>query len=307
MDKDFKLVPASNVHQSSILPQRQHNEELSHSVKKLGIQQPVIVRSIPGKTGEYEVIDGRGRRESVKDNEQILVDVRCDVTDSDAFEISHATFQRRDRTAYETALFYAAWLKALEKDQGPAEGLQQKLASLANLHESSLSQYLAINGLFEKLRTIVPNEPFNKLKTWNVNKLYKLSELSDDPHLADVAQLFELKFDVSIDEIEEAVNSYLGKDRAQELWPDGLDLTSESEEPQTPLGPPSASPSSESSRVCLRNAKKVGSLATETHNILDGLVQELVQNAEQFSSSEICRYSAASSTHFGNSKDTPPT
>ena len=104
MQREFKLVYARNLHQSTILPQREHNQELIESVKKVGIQTPLIVRLVEGKPGEYEIIDGGLRSAELRDDDQVLVDVRSDVKDSELFKISDATFKRKDRTAYEISI-----------------------------------------------------------------------------------------------------------------------------------------------------------------------------------------------------------
>jgi len=287
MKGEIKSVPARDIHQSSVLPSREHNTELSESVKKMGIQQPIIVRPIPEKPNEYEIIDGSGRREALKGDEQTLVDVRYDVKDSELFKISDATFTRKERTAYETAQFYAAWFKTLTKETGSIEGVQQKLAEQANLSESSLSQYIAIARLFDKLKEVAPKEQFNTLRTWSVNKLYKLSELIDDNRLIDVARLFELKFETPIEEIEDTVSCYKGVKQPEETMPDQQEPVSGQAEPSIPNLHPATAFSDESKKICLRNLKRVGSLATETHDMLNTLVQELLRDTDRYSSVEI--------------------
>ncbi len=207
MQKELKTVPANKIHQSAILPPREHGTEISDSVKKTGLQTAIIVRLIQQKPDEYEVIDGSGRLEALRGDDEVLVDVRC-VTDAQVFAISNSTFQRKDRTAYEVSQFYAAWLKVLEKEKGQVEGLQQELADQANLSESSLSQFIAIARLFDKLQQVAPKEPFEKLKTWSINKLYKLSELVDDDRLIDAARFFDMKFETSPEEVAESVADY---------------------------------------------------------------------------------------------------
>lgn len=104
MQREFKWVYARNLHQSTILPQREHNPELTESVKKLGVQTPLIVRRIEVKPGEFEIIDGGLRKGELHGDDQVLVDVRSDVKDSELFRISEATFKRRDRSAYEISI-----------------------------------------------------------------------------------------------------------------------------------------------------------------------------------------------------------
>jgi hypothetical protein len=67
--QEFKSVPIKKVHPSTILPPRSYNSDLAESVKRYGIQQPLIVRPIVDKPREYEFIDGYGRFASVKDEQ----------------------------------------------------------------------------------------------------------------------------------------------------------------------------------------------------------------------------------------------
>jgi len=253
----------------------------------VGIQQPIIVRPIPGTQDEYEIIDGRGRRESLSDNELLPIDIRRDITDSEVFLISQSTFQRKDRTAYETALFYAAWLKTLERETNSAEGLQQKLAEKTNLSEASVSQYLTIAGLFEKLQEIAPKEQFSNLKTWSINKLYKLSELTDDPRLLDLARLYEQKFETPIEEVISDVDSYRGTNQTQEPPFDQQNAKPETDRSSLPNEQQLTTPSDESRKIFLKSAKKVESLAAENHEMLFALVQEFTENPDRRYSTDV--------------------
>lgn len=233
------------------------------------------------------MVDGLGRLDPLRDDDQILVDVRYDTTDSELFKISNATFSRKDRTAYESALFYDAWFETLTREEGSTEGLQQKLAEQANVSESSLSQYIAIARLFNKLQQVAPKEQFSTLKTWSINKLYKLSELTDDNRLIDVAGYFELKLETSIEEIEDTVNRYRGVKQLEEMMLDQQEPVSGQAEPSVSITHPATAFIDESKKICLRNVKRVSSLATETHDMLSTLVQELLQGTDRYSSAEI--------------------
>jgi ParB/RepB/Spo0J family partition protein len=281
MDKNLRLVPARSVHLSSVLPTRQHGEELSNSVKQIGIQVPIIVRCVAGKTDEFEIVDGAGRCEALKDDEQILVDIRADLKDSDVFKISDATFSRKERAPYEIAQFYKAWLKTIEKEEGTAEASQQKLATRANLSESSLSQHLAIARLFQKLQETAPEEQFSKLKTWSINKLYKLSELTDDSRLLDLARLYEQKFETPIEEVTSDVDSYRGTKQTQESSFDQQNAKPETDRSSLPSEQQLTTSSDESRKIFLKSAKKVESLAAENHEILYAIVQEFIENPDR--------------------------
>jgi hypothetical protein len=287
MQREFKLVAVRDLNPSTVLPPREHSPEISESVKKIGVQQPPIVRPIAGKPGEYEIIDGHIRVDKLKPDDQILVDIRYDVNDLELVKISAASFLRKERTAYEVSQFLAAGLKTLEKEEGAVEvkGLHQKLANLANLGESSLSQFLAIAGLFQKLQELAPQEQFSNLRTWSINKLFKLSTLVDDPSVLDVAQQFDLKSEVQMEDVENVVNDY--KEREMEALEAQIRSGLEPEQSQMAPEPFSATSSDCSKRICLKNAKKVGSLVSETHETLNAAVQQLTQDADRFSTTEI--------------------
>jgi hypothetical protein len=180
------------------------------------------------------------------------------------------------------SLFFLAWLITLEKELGTAEGIQQKLAIQANLSESSLSQYLCIARLFEKLKEVAPEEPFSKLKTWGVNMLYNLSELTNHAELKYVALSFETKFEVSAEEVRDTVHRLTDPTKDDFM----LGEPCSDHKPDLPL-PSVERPSELSKTLCLKSAKKVDSLATETQRLLNTLVQELVRDADRFSSYQV--------------------
>lgn len=284
-DREFKLVPARNIYPSSLLPLRDYGLELAVSVDKVGIQQPLIVRALPGKSDEYETIDGHGRLALLKDDKEVLVDIRYNIKDPEVFKISEATFQRKDRSAYERALFYAEWMKTLKNEKGTDEGIQALLARETNLSEGAISQYIAIYTLFSKLESLAPDEKFNALKTWSVNKLYKLSELAEDPSLPEVAKEFEKKDEFSIEDIEEVVDERVPRRNEIQEMLDSLETGTQSDATSTDV--PRQDVQAKTKNDCVKCAKRVSSLATETHQRLNTLVQEILINADEFSSNEI--------------------
>jgi hypothetical protein len=287
MGHEFKTAPASSIHHSPIIPHREHGEDLMDTVKRLGVQQPLIVRSITGKPDEFEMIDGQGRLDALNEDEQVVIDVRHDLKDSEAFGVADATFHRKERTAFETSVFLSAWLRALEKEEGTVDGIQQQLATEANLSESSLSQYLSIANMFEKLRTITPKEQFSQLKTWSINKLYKLAELTEDDRLLNLVNYFEMKADVSVEEVQDSVNALVHAEEMPQSLSEESNPTSQNGVSGMYPQSPSTILHGESKKLFLKNARKVGLLAEETNTSLNGLVQELVQNVDSFSSGEL--------------------
>jgi ParB/RepB/Spo0J family partition protein len=264
----FELVSVSKIHESSILPPRKHAPEIAQSVKAYGIEQPLIVRSLTEKSDEYELIDGRARFEGLKEDEFVLVDIRREVKDSDVFLTSEQTYQRTERAAYEKAQFYKGWERALGREKGCGMGTQASLALEAGLSESLISQYLAINSLFEKLDSLAPNEEFNALKSWSVNRLYELSELTECENLLEVARDFERRGEVSLKEVQRVVDQNSVSTKALALLNEGQNEVVQSERGR-------------------KLAEEVNSLATETHQILISLVGEMLVKVNHFSSTEI--------------------
>jgi ParB/RepB/Spo0J family partition protein len=266
--KRFVLIPVCKIHQSSVLPSRRHAPEIAQSVSTFGIEQPLIVRSIPGKAGEYELVDGHARLDGLKPDELVPVDVRSEVKDSEVFAISDRTFHRTDRSAYEKAQFYKQWGSALERENGDNRGVQAMLAQKTGSSESLISQYGSISGLFEKLESLTPNEEFNALKSWSVNRLYELSELIECENLLEVAREFERKREVSLKEVQRVVTQNSVSRKILALLDEDQGEVVQSER----------------GRLL---AEEVNSLATETHQMLISLVGEMIVKVNHFSSTEI--------------------
>lgn len=114
----FTRAKAKNIHISSVLPPRTHASDIAESVKSAGSQQPLIVRSVEGHPDEYELVDGHGRLEAIDRERDVLVDVRSGLSDVDCFKVAEATSKRTQRTAYENARFYAAYVDTMKKAKG---------------------------------------------------------------------------------------------------------------------------------------------------------------------------------------------
>jgi ParB-like chromosome segregation protein Spo0J len=271
-ERVLKWVRAGKIHRSTVLPPRVHGLELAASVEEVGILQPLLVRSIPGKTDEFEVVDGLGRLLSVKDEQiEVLVDVISCVKGSDVFGKSEATFQRTDRSAYEKCLFYAAWARELENEMGKSDGVQASLAREAHLSEGAISQYITIDNLFAKLESLAPGEEFDALKTWGVNKLFRLSQLVECERLLEIAREFEATGEVSIEEVERVVSENRPLSRAlAALDEDQHETTNETQSKRAQL-----------------LVEEVNSLATETHQLLSTIAEELLANVDAFSTAEV--------------------
>jgi ElaB/YqjD/DUF883 family membrane-anchored ribosome-binding protein len=270
--REFKLVPIGKVHPSPILPPRRYNPNLAESVKTYGIQESLIVRRLVDKPDEYDVMNGNGRLKAAKDEQtEVFVDIRDCPRDSDVFRTSESTFCRTDRSPYDKSNFYAAWATTLEKEMGKSDGVQASLAREARLSESAISQYITIHGLFVKLESLAPGEEFNALKTWGINKLFRFSQLVECERLLEIAREFEAKGEVSIEEVERVVSE------------------------NRPISPALAALDEDQHETAneaqLKRAQKlveeVNSLATETHQLLSTIAEELLANVDEFSTAEV--------------------
>jgi len=194
---------------SSVLPRRTHDPELAESVGAMGVQTHLIARPNPSDPSKYELIDGAGRIENLHPTTEVWLDVRDNVTDADVCQISASTFKRSQRSAYENALFYAAYVDVVKRESGE-KGAFSKVSTDAIISESELSQYLAVKELFDKLAQLSPNAEFQKLKCMGLNKLYELSKFRDDARLLDAVQQVEDNADyLTAEGIAEIVNNAL--------------------------------------------------------------------------------------------------
>jgi hypothetical protein len=171
------------------MPKRTYDKKSTDSVKKDGVQQPLIVRPHRSISGKYEIIDGNMRYQVLNDEDQVWVDVRNNTDDCDLFRLSHLTFFRKQRSTYDRAAFFTCWVKR-ELVKSGKKGAQARVARAAHLTEGEISQYLAICRMFNKLR-LQPGSTaldFNALKVQGINKLYELSRLTETPLLLETAQ-----------------------------------------------------------------------------------------------------------------------
>ena len=210
---EIKKVRVTLVHPSTILPKRQRSHEVMESVKRDGIQQPIIVRPHPTNPNEYEVVDGDTRRFALVERPdmrlyhdetepEIMVDVRYALSDVDVFKLSNTMHKRKERNTYEQAEFYVKWIEAKAKELGKEEGALTELAkeliteepdsptysSELNSKQSLLSQYVKVYELFKMLETLEQKYPdkfkeidLNALKPIGLTRLYTLTKLMDNP------------------------------------------------------------------------------------------------------------------------------
>lgn len=186
--RKFERVLARKLRFSNILPGRScYDDDIFKSMKRDGVQQPLIVRPHPNIPEEYEIIDGFMRYWTFKPDDLVLVDVRYGVEDPEVFKISDITFRRKQRTTYQRAEFFASWVR-VESKHGK-RGAQARVAEQARLTEGEVSQYLAICRMFTNLKDMIgqTSKTFNALKNQGINKLYELSRLIRTPVFLKVA------------------------------------------------------------------------------------------------------------------------
>jgi len=218
--REIKLVNATLVHPSTILPKREVGFDVMDSVKRDGVQQPIIVRPHPDRDGEYEIIDGYNRWYGLIGKPdinyyapgrepEVWVDIRYGLTDAEVFKLSNTMHKRKERNTYEQAEFYVKWIEAKAKELGKEEGALTEVAkelitidpaktdspvyeliysSELNSKQSLLSQYVKVYELFKMLETLEQKYPdkfkeidLNALKPIGLTRLYTLTKLMDNP------------------------------------------------------------------------------------------------------------------------------
>lgn len=185
--RKIKQVYGRQLVLSTILPLRDVSDEIVESVRAEGQEQALIVRPHPTIPNKYEVIDGNIRlRGGFRPNQRVLVDIRQNVADKDVFTISERTFKRRDRTAYEKAMFYKKWVDTIG-----GTGAQREVASLSKLSEPTISQYVKIAELFEKQENLGV-ENFIAIKFLSKDKLYATAQNTEDFTKEDFERLNQL-------------------------------------------------------------------------------------------------------------------
>jgi hypothetical protein len=281
-NRKFDLIPASKIHASSVLPQRKHGSEVADSVRSVGVQQPLIVRPLPDNSGEFELIDGSARLSCLKDDELVPAEIRFDVTkSSDVFRLSETTFRREGRTAFETSTFYFQWMEAIRAETGLQTGLQTVLAQAAGLSEGAIAQYLSIARVFKKLAEQAPTEEFSALKNQSMAKLYKISEIIENPALLETVRQMEGKPEVLLEEVAMIVDQVKLAASESQVNPN------ETQTNQTALM--TTENQIDNSRDWTRSAKKIESLLAETNQTLTSIANEAANNSERFSTNEALR------------------
>jgi len=248
---EIKKVGITLIHPSTILPKRERSHEVMESVRRDGMQQPIIVRPHPTIPNEYEVVDGDTRRFALVEKPdirlyhdetepEILVDIRYGLTDADAFKLSNIMHKRKERNTYEQAEFYVKWIEAKAKELGKEEGALTEVAKeliddvdsdhpiypeVLNSKQSLLSQYVKVYELFKMLETLEQKYPdkfkeidLNVIKHIGLTRLYALTKLIDNPlTLIKVVQKLSKNPDMTLERLKELTEEHV-IDRTEKPW-----------------------------------------------------------------------------------------
>jgi hypothetical protein len=227
INKKFEFAPASKIHPSKILPTRTYDQKINKSVQSEGILVPLIVRRLPDKPDEYELIDGHSRFEVLTPDQFVPVEI-IEATDTQTFKISNATFKRKGRTTYERAEFYAKYLEAIVKEKATREGAQVELVRQTDCSEALISQYLAVFNLFKKLETLDKKADFSMLKSWTLNPLFQLHKLVDHSKLLQIALELQKTPNISFDDLKDLINNKIAEQNDQMQLSEGCQQAKDS-------------------------------------------------------------------------------
>jgi ParB/RepB/Spo0J family partition protein len=227
INKKFEFAHASKIHPSKILPTRTHEQEINKSVQSEGILVPLIVRRLPDKPDEYELIDGHSRFEGLTPDQLAPVEI-IEATDTQTFKISNATFKRKGRTTYERAEFYAKYLEAIVKEKATREGAQVELVRQTGCSEALISQYLAVFNLFKKLEALDEKADFSVLKSWTLNPLFQLHKIVDHSKLLQIALELQKTPNISCDDLRDLINNKIAEQNVQMQLSEGCQQAKDS-------------------------------------------------------------------------------
>jgi len=101
-------------------------DELRDSIRSIGIQQPLIVRSIPGRQEMVECLSGHRRLAAAADAglETVPVDHRGQISDAEAFDVMAISNLHEDLSPLEEGQRAALWLDHYDQD---AQAVASKL------------------------------------------------------------------------------------------------------------------------------------------------------------------------------------
>jgi ParB family chromosome partitioning protein len=132
-------TPIELIHRNPEQPRRDFAEEdiesLAASIRERGVLQPILVRPLPGKTGEFEIVAGERRwRAAQRAGLHGMPVVVRDLDDLAAFEIAIIeNVQRTDLNPIEEALGYRTLIEKFGRTQdGVAQTVGKSRSHVAN-------------------------------------------------------------------------------------------------------------------------------------------------------------------------------
>jgi len=132
-------APIELIHRNPEQPRRDFGEveieELAASVREKGVLQPILVRPMPGKAGEYQIVAGERRwRAAQKAGLRQMPVVIRDLDDLAALEIAIVeNVQRADLNAIEEAMGYKALMERFGRTQDAvAQNVGKSRSHVAN-------------------------------------------------------------------------------------------------------------------------------------------------------------------------------
>lgn len=141
-------LPAAKLHSGKYQPRAHFDQqalsELSESIRKNGIMQPIIVRPSSKSAGKYEIIAGerRWRAATMANIDEVPVIIR-DITDKQALELALVeNIQRQDLSPLEEAAGYQRLIEEFDYTQ---EGLASVIGK-SRSHVANILRLLSLPG-----------------------------------------------------------------------------------------------------------------------------------------------------------------
>lgn len=147
-------LPAAKLHAGKYQPRTQFDDaalaELSDSIRKNGIMQPIIVRPSGKHNGKYEIVAGerRWRAAQLAEQEHVPVIIR-EITDKQALELALVeNIQRQDLSPLEEANGYQRLIEEFDYTQ-------EELASVIGKSRSHIANLLRLLALPDEIKDML--------------------------------------------------------------------------------------------------------------------------------------------------------
>ncbi len=135
-----RMIPIESIHPNPDQPRRRFDEkdltDLANSIREKGVIQPLILRPLPGRSGEYQIVAGerRWRAAQMAERHELPAIIR-ELSDAEVIELAIIeNIQRADLNALEEALGYRQLMERFGHTQEKlAEALGKSRSHIANL------------------------------------------------------------------------------------------------------------------------------------------------------------------------------